>query len=91
MFEDLIVYGHQRYRYYGEQENQNDKVVYANLLNQAILNGRYFGVLAESNGGIVAGVEMTLLDLGSTPRSSSLDCNSGGLPHQMHDCTYLMR
>lgn len=66
MFEDLIVYGHQRYRYYGEQENQNDKVVYANLLNQVILNGRYFGVLAESNGGIVAGAEITLLDLGST-------------------------
>lgn len=54
------------HRYYGEQESQTDKDAYANWLKQAILNGHYFGLLAESDGEIIAGAGMTLLDWGPT-------------------------
>ena len=52
------------HRYPGEQESQSDKDAYANWLRQAIPDGRYLGLLAESNGEIIAGAGMTLLDWG---------------------------
>ncbi|MFZ6779716.1 GNAT family N-acetyltransferase [Undibacterium sp. Ji83W] len=54
------------HRYYGEQESQDDKVAYANWLSQAILDGRYIGLLAENNGEIIAGAGMAMLDWGPT-------------------------
>ncbi|MET3140057.1 GNAT superfamily N-acetyltransferase, partial [Undibacterium sp. GrIS 1.2] len=54
------------YRYYREQENQDDKAAYMFWLSHAIGDGRYIGLLAESNGKIVASAGMTLLDWGPT-------------------------
>lgn len=61
--ETNIVASH---RYYREQENQDDKAAYMFWLSHAIGDGRYIGLLAESNGKIVASAGMTLLDWGPT-------------------------
>ncbi|MBC3917072.1 GNAT family N-acetyltransferase [Undibacterium sp. CY18W] len=54
------------HRYYREQEKQCDEDVYVTWLKKAILEGRYFGLLAENNGEIIAGAGIALLDWGPT-------------------------
>lgn len=54
------------HRYYGDHESELDKSAYTGWLMQAILDGRYFGVLAEHHGEIIANAGMTLLDWGPT-------------------------
>lgn len=55
-----------RHRYFREAENQEDLTRYESWVSESIEAGRYIGVVAESNGEILGGAGLTVLEWGPT-------------------------
>jgi len=62
--DDLTIIS--RHRYHRDIEQQEDLDAYADWLKEALISSKYFGLLAEVEGEVIAGAGMTVLEWGPT-------------------------